>query len=288
MKDDSGSYAIFTEQGSSTSQLTAAKMMGFYIKTTRIRKTSSRRNINLHPGQNGRCTITVQNSEVRMSRYLDTSFRNANDQNHGPTWKTQSFFLSEIFSPAPTQHDNFDLNNVDCVPSKAKCARSVAMLYIFEDDEALIKMIIKSRSPTMRHASRNHRVALDWLFDRIYLDPKIQIKYDDTKHQLADMMTKENFTCDEWNNLLHLFNISHFTSLCCAQNFSLTSCTRTMAKQMQEQKRDNKIVAKSKPTTMNLAVCLDKFFSCEQSDCVEKPGDTQGTLPKRLVKYRET
>ena len=37
----------------------------------------------------------------------------------------------------------------------------------------MIKMIIKGRRPTMRHASRTHRVALDWLFDIIYLDPKI-------------------------------------------------------------------------------------------------------------------
>ena len=85
-----------------------------------------------------------------------------------------------------------------------------------------------------------HRVALDWLFDRINLDPKIHVKYVDTKHQLADILTKGNFTRDEWNNLLHLINISRFSSLCCAQNFSLTSCTRTMAKRMQEQEGDNR------------------------------------------------
>ena len=38
----------------------------------------------------------------------------------------------------------------------------------------------------MRHFSRTHRVALDWLFDRINLDPKIQIKYIDTKNQLKE------------------------------------------------------------------------------------------------------
>ena len=32
------------------------------------------------------------------------------------------------------------------------------------------KMIKKGRSPTMRHASRIHRVALDWLYDRINLE----------------------------------------------------------------------------------------------------------------------
>ena len=45
----------------------------------------------------------------------------------------------------------------------------------------------------MRHVSRTHRVALDWLFGRISLDPKIQIKDIDTKNQLADMLTKGKF-----------------------------------------------------------------------------------------------
>ena len=92
-------------------------------------------------------------------------------------------------------------------------SRKEALLYIFEDDEAVIKMIIKGRSPTMRHVSRTNRVALDWLFDRINLDPKIRIKYIDTKNQLADTPTKRNFTWDEWNHLLCLFNISHFSSI---------------------------------------------------------------------------
>ena len=90
-------------------------------------------------------------------------------------------------------------------------------MYVFEDNEAVIKIIIKGRSPTMRHVSRTHRVALDWLFDRINLDPKIQIKYIDTKNQLADILTKGIFTRDEWNHLLCLFNISHFSSTVCSE-----------------------------------------------------------------------
>ena len=120
----------------------------------------------------------------------------------------------------PTQHDNLELSNVDYVSSFAKSSQFGAVLFIFEENEAVIKMIIKGRSPTMRHVSRTHRVALDWLFDRINLDPKIQIKSVDTKHHLADIVTKGNFTRDEWNNLLHLFNISHFSPVCCSQNFS--------------------------------------------------------------------
>ena len=108
------------------------------------------------------------------------------------------------------------LNNIDCVPSNVQSSHQEALLYVFEDNEAVIKMIMNGRSPTMRHVSRTHRVALDWLFDRINLDPKIQIKYIDTKNQLADMLTKGNFTRDEWNHLLCLFNTSHFSSTVCS------------------------------------------------------------------------
>ena len=104
------------------------------------------------------------------------------------------------------------LNIVDLVPSNVQISHQEALLYVFEDNETVIKMINEGRSPTMRHVSRTHRVALDWLFDRI------QIKYIDTKNQLADILTKENFTRDEWNHLLCLFNISHFSPAVCSCN----------------------------------------------------------------------
>ena len=143
--------------------------------------------------------------------------------------------------------------------SKVRSSRFGAMLYIFEDNEVVIKMIIKGRSPSMRHVSRTLRVGLDWLFDRINLDPKIQMRYIDTNHKLADILTKDSVTCDEWNHLLHWFT-SAISDLCCAPNFSLTSCPKTMAKRMQEQKED-RIVAKSKPTAMNLTSTVSTRFS---------------------------
>ena len=77
------------------------------------------------------------------------------------------------------------LTNLDSFTSNAKLSRFDALLYIFGDHGAVIKMIVKGRSPTMRHVSRTHRVAFDWLFDRINLDPKIKIKYVDTKTILS-------------------------------------------------------------------------------------------------------
>ena len=49
-------------------------------------------------------------------------------------------------------------------------------------------------------------IALDWLFDRINLDPKIKIRYIDTKHQVADILTKGNFTREEWSHHMCSFN----------------------------------------------------------------------------------
>ena len=74
-----------------------------------------------------------------------------------------------------------DLDDVDFISSNVNSSRQEALLYVFEDSEAVIKMIIKGRSKTKRLVSRTHRVAFDWLFDRINLDPKIRIKYIDTK-----------------------------------------------------------------------------------------------------------
>ena len=107
----------------------------------------------------------------------------------------------------------------------------------------------------MRHVSRTHRVALDWLFDRINLDPKIQIKYIDTKNQLADILTKGNFTRDERNHLLCLFNISHFSS---------TVCSDTMAKRSQQNFGGERVTAKSRPM-MNLVAGTPSHVSSSTS-----------------------
>ena len=63
-------------------------------------------------------------------------------------------------------HNYLEVSNVDCVSSNVKSSQFGAMLYLFEDNEAVIKMIIKGRSPTMRHVSRTHRVALICLHEK--------------------------------------------------------------------------------------------------------------------------
>ena len=99
--------------------------------------------------------------------------------------------------------------------------------------------------------------------------PRSKFRYIDTKHQLADILTKGNFTRDEWNSLLQLFNISHFSSTCCIKNFSLISCS-TMAKRIQEQKEEERVVSKSRPAAMNLSSSIATSSSSASSPIASK------------------
>ena len=145
-------------------------------------------------------------------------------------------------------------------------SRKEALLSIFEDNEAVIKMIIKGRRPTMRHVSRTHRVALDGLFDRINLDPKIQIKYNDTKNQVADVLTKGNFTRDEWNHLLCSFNICHFSSI---------NCSAVMSTRTQEDAGEERVTAKSKPMRNLVSRCSVRNPNVLASTASESPVKTR-------------
>ena len=71
VKDDSGAYAVFTEQGSSSSQMTAAKVMDVIARLPDSAGQAA----------DAGCSKIAQNSKVRVSRS-----------------KTQWFLLNEICS----------------------------------------------------------------------------------------------------------------------------------------------------------------------------------------------
>ena len=93
---------------------------------------------------------------------------------HSTEGKTQPKYTGHqetgavLDSKTKTQH----VSRKQKVDQLSEVGHNESQLHIFEDNEAVIEMIIKGRSPTMRHVSRTHRVALDWLFDRINLEPK--------------------------------------------------------------------------------------------------------------------
>ena len=102
--------------------------------------------------------------------------------------------------------ENISLANVDYVPYNVPERTSTAKLIIMEDNEAVIQMTKKGRSPNMRHVVRTHRVSLDWLWER--LDPHrnegISLRWVDTLNQIADIMTKGTFTAHQWMHLCML------------------------------------------------------------------------------------
>ena len=96
MKDDSGAYAIFAEQGIVSFANDSIKGDGRHCEITRLCRTSRRRNISLHPSQNGGRSKVAQNSKVRVSIYIyGYVFHTTNGQNHGQASKTQWFLLNE-------------------------------------------------------------------------------------------------------------------------------------------------------------------------------------------------
>ena len=112
--------------------------------------------------------------------------------------------------------------------------------------------------------------------------PKIQIKYIDTKKQLADILTKGNFTRHEWNHLLCLFNISHFSS---------ANCLEVLSKRTQEDAGEERVTAKSKPMTNLVSRCRVRDPTVLASTTSENPGDTKSesqNVPLGLVNVQHT
>ena len=99
------------------------------------------------------------------------------------------------------------VDSIDFVPCNLPKSKGTAKAILLEDNEAVIKMTIKGRSPNMRHVARTHRVDLDWLFERIREDPGISIRYVNTKDQIADLLTKGAFTTVTWKTLCSLSSI---------------------------------------------------------------------------------
>ena len=85
--------------------------------------------------------------------------------------------------------------------------------------------------------------------------PKSKSNTSTPKTNSLTFLTKGNFTRDEWNHLLCLFNISHFRS---------TVCFVVMAKRSQKDSGEERVTAKSRPM-MNLIVRTPSFVSSSTS-----------------------
>ena len=120
----------------------------------------------------------------------------------------------------------------------------------------------------MRHVSRTHKVAHNWLFDRINLNSKIQNKYIDTKNQLADILINGNFTRDEWNHVLCLFNIGHFGFISVLQQV-----LEVMSKGTQKEAGEERVTMKSKQMMNLVSRGSKRILDVLPSTALESPGE---------------
>ena len=95
VKDDSGSYVVFSEQGSSASQMTAAKIMDMFSRLPGCAGQA--------PDTVSACTRSKWKMHRRHQKFRSPNvqicgyvYRNTNGPNHGPVWKTQLFLLNGI------------------------------------------------------------------------------------------------------------------------------------------------------------------------------------------------
>ena len=99
----------------------------------------------------------------------------------------------------PKKHpnrDDLESVNVDHCTANAKPSHFGALLYTFwEQEEVITMIIIKVRSPTMRHVSRTHRVAHHWSLTESNWTPQCESHTLIPKTNSQTLM-KCNFTCD--------------------------------------------------------------------------------------------
>ena len=93
----------------------------------------------------------------------------------------------------------------------------------------------------------------------------------DRRMALADILTKGNFTRGEWNHLLCLFNISHFSSI---------NKGKAMSKRTQEDAGEERVTAKSKPMTNLVSRCRLRDPNVLASTASENPEKTKSESQK--------
>ena len=121
VKDDSGSYAVFTEQGSSASQMTVAKIMDII---SRLPRCDGQAADAVSAYTQVKMEDTPKLSKKFQTRNVQTFgfvYHDKNGPNHGPVWKTQLFPLNGICTVIPWQDYHGKGNSRKFYRCKEKC-----------------------------------------------------------------------------------------------------------------------------------------------------------------------
>ena len=171
-----------------------------------------------------------------------------------------------------------DLHNVDFIPSNVNSSHQEDLLYVFEDNEAVIKTTFKGRSPTMRHVSRTHRVALDWSSDRIIWTPKSKSK----------TLTPKTNSQTYWpSEIWHVMNGIIFCVCSTLPISVLPIVLKWCRKERNKDSGEERVTAKPK-TMMNLVLrCSERTPDVLVSTASESPGKTRHENQQVLSSWNE-
>ena len=95
VKDDSGSYAVFTDQGPSASQMTAAKVMDIISRLPGCAGQAADA-VYAYTQKKKEDDLKLLKITIRNVQTFGFVYHDTNGLNHGPVWKTQLFLLKGI------------------------------------------------------------------------------------------------------------------------------------------------------------------------------------------------
>ena len=96
VKDDSGSYAVFTEQRSSASQMTAAKVMDIFSRLPGCAGQEADAVFVYTQVKMEDALRIIENSKNWNVQLIGFVYHDTNGKNHCPEWKTKLLLLSGI------------------------------------------------------------------------------------------------------------------------------------------------------------------------------------------------
>ena len=107
----------------------------------------------------------------------------------------------------------------DAGNSKGSRSRSPSPRVIAaEDNEAVIKIIAKGRTPALRHLHRTHRIEVDWLVE-VFANEGMLLKHVPATLRIAAMFSKRFTEPLHWERLVKFAQIGRFKLLITFQGY---------------------------------------------------------------------
>ena len=153
------------------------------------------------------------------------------------------------------------MKDIDSVPSNVQSARQEVLLYVFEDNEAVIMMIIKDILQWFTFPEHTELLLIGCSIELIWT-PKSKSKTL-TPQTNSDILTKVNFTRDEWNHVLS-FSTQAISVLQSFLKWCQTERKKNQVKKESQQSQDQwwVLIARTSSTLS---------FIASESPCTSRP-----------------